>query len=301
MKKLSLLLFAVLIAVGAQGAIVPSDPVADSWYDCGDESGFSKFYFTLPTTDVDGNMLDPENLSFSIFIDNDHGAELFTFPAEDYTYDLYTDITEVDYNLYSSAVDFHNYYVYFYRTNTEGYDPLYTKNIGIQAYYTVDGERGASNIAWLYERENVLVRGIVVDQNDNPLNAVTVSFTPVVEEPGEEGAPRRAETNPVVVYTDSEGYFEAIVPASQRYTVSLDYETASVETPLNIGDQDIDMETIELNVVVTGIDNLTANKQVASTTYFDMSGHRLSEPGDGVFVKSVRYTDGTVINTKVVK
>ena len=134
---------------------VPADPVVaqdgSAWYDCGDESGFSKFYFTLPTTDVDGNMIDPEYLSYSIFTDDD---ELFTFPAEDYTYDdLTEDITEVPYWLYSSAVDFHNNYVYLYRTN-EGDNPLFEHRIGIQVYYTVDSPetkapiRNESNIVY---------------------------------------------------------------------------------------------------------------------------------------------------------
>ena len=130
---------------------VPANPTADQWYDCGDESGFSRFYFTLPHSDVNGRPIDPEYLSYSIFVDNGNGAELFTFPAEDYTFDLSYDITEVPYWLYSDAVDFHNYYVYMYRTNEEGYEPLFTENIGIQVYYTVDGVRNASEIVWLYE------------------------------------------------------------------------------------------------------------------------------------------------------
>ena len=68
--------------------VVPANPTADEWYDCGDETGYSRFYFTLPTTDVDGNGIDPEYLSYSIFTDNGNGPELFTFLAEDYTYDL---------------------------------------------------------------------------------------------------------------------------------------------------------------------------------------------------------------------
>ena len=130
---------------------VPANPTADQWYDCGDESGFSRFYFTLPTTDVNGNAIEPEYLSYSIFVNNGNGPELFTFPAEDYTYDLTEDITEVPYWLYTDAVDFKSYYVYMYRTNEEGYEPLFTENIGIQVYYTVDGVRNASEIAWLYE------------------------------------------------------------------------------------------------------------------------------------------------------
>lgn len=118
--------------------VIPANPTADNWYDCGDESGFSKFYFTLPTTDINGNALDPEFLSYSIYTDDD---QLFTFVAEDYKYDLYEDITEVPYSLYSSAVDFHNYFIYLYRTN-KNENPLFEHRIGIQAIYTVDTNKG---------------------------------------------------------------------------------------------------------------------------------------------------------------
>ena len=138
---------------------IPADPKADDWYDCGDESGFSKLYFTLPTTDVEGNPIDSECLSYSIFIDNGNGPEIFTFTGKEYTYDLAEDdaITEVPYWLYSNAVDFKDYLCYMYHTNAEGYTPLFTKNIGIQVYYTVDGVRNASNIAWLYNNSNPYV------------------------------------------------------------------------------------------------------------------------------------------------
>lgn len=153
---------------------VPANPTADEWYDCGNETGYSKFYFTLPTTDVDGNGIDPEYLSYSIFTDNGNGPELFTFLAEDYTYDLESDLTEVPYSLYTDAVDFHNYYVYMYRTNEEGYEPLFTKNIGIQVFYTVDGVKNSSEIAWLYEIvEPVGKRGDVDGNGDVTIGDVT--------------------------------------------------------------------------------------------------------------------------------
>ena len=149
MKKFSLLFVAFAFALSASALVpaVPANPTADEWYDCGDESGYSKFYFTLPTTDVDGNMLDPEYLSYSIFVDDE--TEPFEFSGEDYYFDLEPDevITEVPYSLYTNAVDFHNYFIYMYRTN-QGDNPLFTKRIGIQVYYTVDGVRNASEIAY---------------------------------------------------------------------------------------------------------------------------------------------------------
>ena len=70
---------------------VPANPTADDWYDCGGVSGNSKFSFTLPTTDVDGNPIDPEKLSYSIYVD----GELFTFDAAHYTNDIEEDLSRL--------------------------------------------------------------------------------------------------------------------------------------------------------------------------------------------------------------
>ena len=180
-------------------AAVPADPTADEWYDCGDESGFSRFYFTLPTTDVDGNILDPEFLSYALWINDGEGnVYQFTFPAEDYTFDLVEDIDEVPYELYSSAVDFNDYYVYMYRTN-ENDNPLFVRdddhdgNIGIQVFYTVDGERNASNIVWLYE----------VPSSVNEMNAgKTVANVRYFNVAGQEMAQPSGMTIKVTTYTD---------------------------------------------------------------------------------------------------
>ena len=172
---------------------VPANPTADEWYDCGNEGGYSRFYFTLPTTDVDGNMIDPEYLSYSIYVDNGNGPELFTFPAVDYTFDLTEDITEVPYALYSNAVDFRDYFVYFYRTNAEGYEPLFTENIGIQAFYTVNGEKNASEIVWLYEPS------VSVDEVNAGKTVASVRYFNVA---GQEMAQPAGMTIKVTTYTD---------------------------------------------------------------------------------------------------
>ena len=174
---------------------VPANPSADEWYDCGDETGYSRFYFTLPKTDVDGNMIDPSLLSYSIFIDNGNGPEIFHFTGDDYTFDLYPDddITEVPYELYTNAVDFSTYYVYMYRTNMEGYEPLFTKNIGIQVYYTVDGERNASEIVWLYDTP------VNVDELNAGKTVANVRYFNVA---GQEVAQPEGMAIKVITYTD---------------------------------------------------------------------------------------------------
>ena len=180
-------------------AAVPADPTADEWYDCGDESGFSRFYFTLPTTDVDGNILDPEFLSYALWINDGEGnVYQFTFPAEDYTFDLVEDIDEVPYELYTSAVDFNTYYVYMYRTN-ENDNPLFVRdddhdgNIGIQVFYTVNGVKNASEIAWLYD----------IDTNvAETLAGKTVANVRYFNVAGQEMAQPNGLTIMVTTYTD---------------------------------------------------------------------------------------------------
>lgn len=131
---------------------VPAAPTIDedatvAFEDSGDEEGMSRLTFAMPTTDVDGNPIDEEFLSYSVYIDNE--TEPFTFTAAEYSYDLTEDATEIPYALYSNGYDFYPYRIYFYRTNMNE-NPLFTERIGVQAIYTVDGERNVSEIAWSY-------------------------------------------------------------------------------------------------------------------------------------------------------
>ena len=130
---------------------VPEAPMIDGWYDGGDEEGNSYFIFTMPTTDVDGNLLNPECLSFSIWLDNGNGPELFTFDTDTYVNDyLFEDATEIPYWVYAYGYDITGYGCVFYRTN-EGDNPLFTVNIGVQAFYEVDGVKNGSEIAWAFD------------------------------------------------------------------------------------------------------------------------------------------------------
>ena len=172
---------------------VPANPAADNWYDDGNEYGYSRFEFTLPKTDVNGNWLNPECVSYRLYVDNGNGPELFTFTSVDYRLDLTEDILEVPYELYNSAIDFHNDYVYMYRTNAPGHEPLFTRNIGIQAFYTVDGVKNASDIAWLYD----------IDTSVAQVNAgKTVASVRYYNVAGQQVAQPTGLTIQVTTYTD---------------------------------------------------------------------------------------------------
>lgn len=131
---------------------VPADPEIVDWFDGGDEEGNTFLLFTLPTTDVDGNLINPEYLSYSIWLDNGGEPELFTFEADTYNEELWEDMTEIPYWLYTYAWNITAEGCVFYRTN-EGDNPLFTQNIGVQVFYEVDGEKNASNIVWLFEQQ----------------------------------------------------------------------------------------------------------------------------------------------------
>ena len=124
---------------------VPADPEVIEFFDCGDESGYTRLDFNINLVDVDGNPLNSDYLTYSIFTDDD---ELFTFDVETYgaLNGLDTDMTEVPYGF--SGEDFYLRRVYFYRTN-EGENPMFTWRIGIQLNYTVDGITNKSNIVYL--------------------------------------------------------------------------------------------------------------------------------------------------------
>ena len=124
---------------------VPANPEAVEFFDCGDESGFTRFDFNINLVDVDGNPLDADCLTYSIFTDND---QLFTFDYETYGAGngFETDMTEIPYGY--SGYDFYLRRVYFYRTN-EGDNPMFSWRIGIQLNYTVEGITNKSDIVYL--------------------------------------------------------------------------------------------------------------------------------------------------------
>ena len=131
--------------MGETVAAVPANPEAIEFYDCGDESGYTRFDFNINLVDVDGNPLNSDCLTYSIFTDED---QLFTFDVETYgaLNGFDTDMTEIPYGF--SGEDFYLRRVYFYRTN-EGDNPMFNWRIGIQLNYTVDGVSNKSDIVYL--------------------------------------------------------------------------------------------------------------------------------------------------------
>ena len=139
-----------------EGPAIPADPTNLEWFDCGSEIGNSRFMFTLPTTDIEGDVLDPVYMSYSIFTDDD---QIFTFAAEKYTWDrLASDLTEVPYSQWGKGLFIRGNGCNFYRTNAEGFEPFFLYRIGIQAIYTVDVPEpsGAPRKAPVVNKSNIV-------------------------------------------------------------------------------------------------------------------------------------------------
>ena len=147
MKKLFFTLMSVAVAATAFAVVTPADPTNVSWNDYGDESGYSRLNFTLPQLDTDGNILNTENLGYRVYLDND---QIFTFERSVYTYDnIYGDVTDIWNWQYSGGTDFRPDYIYFYRTNADGFTPFFTWRIGLQAIFMNDNnEITYSNIVY---------------------------------------------------------------------------------------------------------------------------------------------------------
>jgi hypothetical protein len=124
---------------------VPANPEVLDFFDSGDETGYTRLDFNINLVDVDGNPLDPDCLTYSIFTDED---QLFTFDYATYGTNngFDTDMTEIPYAY--SGYDFYLRRIYFYRTN-EGDNPMFTWRIGMQLNYTVEGVTNKSDIVYL--------------------------------------------------------------------------------------------------------------------------------------------------------
>lgn len=178
--------------------VVPANPSLDSadlygqdaWYDCGNESGASELKHAIILEDVDGNPIDGQYVTYSIFTDDD---QLFTFEADTYLYELTEDMTELPYYLPGKALTPN--YTKFYRTNADGYERFFDWRIGIQVYYTVEGVRNASDIVY-YE----------VFDHDTNVNEVadckTVAGVRYYDMVGQEMREANGICIAVIIYTD---------------------------------------------------------------------------------------------------
>jgi hypothetical protein len=163
MKKITLLfvmLLAFSVSLMAQNNVPkPANPEAECFWEYGvdmAEFGINEFQYAITPEDVDGNPLDPDKLSFSIFTDFD---EIYTFNAEtyynDHNVDFWADLvdrTELPYLIRDYDPFFTIWSTPFFQSTDPSLpaeERLFQWRIGLQVYYTENGVKTASDIVYV--------------------------------------------------------------------------------------------------------------------------------------------------------
>lgn len=308
---------------------VPSNPTNLQWQDIGQTSGNTYLVFTLPTTDVDGNILEQELISYSIFTDDD---QIYTFDADSYG-SIDVDITEVPYSLWSQYYNFTPTQVCFYGTN-HSEDPIFEHRIGIQVYYTVNGVKNASDIVYINAGD--LAPAVpanpqpnywydygeygsnygyfsyslpTTDVDGNPIDQYYLSFSVFTD--NDEIYTFKASDYPEDLTEDLTEIQSSIFFTSwniSNYSTYLYYTEAPFLTH-QLGIQVyyiIDgvrnaSDIVYLEVFPdSGVDEVNAGKQIASVRYYNMAGQEMANP-TGLTIQVTPYTDGTRSVVKTIK
>ena len=127
-----------VIAPYVDHAATPANPEVIEFVDYGELDGYNYGSFNVPTVDTEGNFIDPNNLYYRIYFDDD---ELFTFGPDEYPY-VEEFMTDVPYN-YTDGYDFGvgGATIYFYETGFQ--------RVGIQSVFRGGGEEHVSDIVYM--------------------------------------------------------------------------------------------------------------------------------------------------------
>ncbi len=119
-------------------AATPANPEVIDFVDQGVLGGYNYGSFNVPTVDIEGNFINPNDLYYRIYFDDD---ELFTFGPDEYPY-VTEFMTDVPYN-YTEGYDFGvgGASVYFYETGFQ--------RVGIQSVFRGGGEEHVSDIVYM--------------------------------------------------------------------------------------------------------------------------------------------------------
>ena len=127
-----------VIAPYVDHAATPANPEVIDFVDEGELGGYNYGSFNVPTVDTEGNFIDPNDLYYRIYIDDD---ELFTFGPDEYPY-VEEFMTDVPY-YFTEGYDFGvgGATVYFYETGFQ--------RVGIQSVFRGGGEEHVSDIVYM--------------------------------------------------------------------------------------------------------------------------------------------------------
>ena len=175
MKKISLLfvmLLAFTVSTTAQSLPKPANPEISEFIDYG---AFFDLWYSFATDwdgsswqliDVDGNYLDSEKVSFSVFTDND---QVFTFTPDMFPGEITESMTQVPYSVRTPNGSIGYWCISFDGLTTIGDDPFFTWRIGLQTIYTDGDQTSASDIVYmevypqLQEAKNVTSTSFLAD------------------------------------------------------------------------------------------------------------------------------------------
>lgn len=138
---------------------VPADPYNLAIEDYLSYFNQYRFTYVLPTEDVNGNFIDPEYLSYYIYVD----GEIYTLTPELFIYQTEPELTLLPYD-YSDGYDVSPGSIYM--------SELLFTTYGIQSVYTVDGVTNYSNVVSVDLEGNVYTDP--APQGVNGLNNVPV-------------------------------------------------------------------------------------------------------------------------------
>ncbi len=127
-----------VIAPYIDHAATPANPEVIDFVDEGELGGYNYGSFNVPTVDTEGNFINPNDLYYRIYFDDD---ELFTFGPDEYPY-VEEFMTDVPYN-YTEGYDFGvgGATIYFYETGFQC--------VGIQSVFRGGGEEHVSEIVYM--------------------------------------------------------------------------------------------------------------------------------------------------------
>ncbi len=123
----------------------PKNPVIDNFYPA-EDGYFGELSFTIPNEDIEGNYIDPANISWRLFTEVDGIVEPWTFYADEYSLD--EDMQDIPLGFSSDGI---------YAYGSEQRIDIFVvgiNNWGVQSIYTVGDKVLESDVVWLVELEN---------------------------------------------------------------------------------------------------------------------------------------------------
>ena len=139
-----------VIAPYIDHAAMPANPSVVEFVDNGEIGGYNYGTFNVPIVDTEGNFINPNDLYYRIYFDDD---ELFTFGPDEFPY-ITEFMTDVPYNYtenYDIILSEGNHYIYFYETGFQ--------RVGIQSIFRGGGEEHETEIVYLDLKEPVVPVG----------------------------------------------------------------------------------------------------------------------------------------------